>query len=555
VTVNDRGTADQYFFYNSTSHTVTYNIVGGQLYRIDSVEHRYFGGSNYTSFQNFINFSGISHLTVYGGKCINNYDVLTDALSTPVSIYGGPNDMLAFNDSSNADDMSDYTVTTNRVTRVGLDFAGQDGGENATYTAMVDYYYIPDVFVTGGTSPYENFFVQGVAGGTHMTIIGGLGQNAFYIGDAANSLDAIAGDLHIYGQGTDSLVFNDTALQPLDGFTDTVAFTLTAYTLERTHTSTYTDAFGPLSFTNTEEIAFTGVQSLVVDGGSTATSFAVESTLAGGLSIDCGAGDNTITIGGAGNGLEELSGPIQIFGGAGTNHLVIDDRLALADGFSLANSAFTINAQSVSHTVDLTYTDRNGNVITRTATAEVSYDSVADVALYGGSTDNIFLVQALPVAATTLDGGSGVNTLDYSGYTGGVTVNLQLGQATGFVALANIRNVTGSNGNDILVGDGNDNILIGGTGRNLIIGGGGADQLIGGNDDNILIAGTTAYDLNPDALQAIMQEWTRTDLTFDERVAELSGSDFADPLTVDTVFADPNGVVVSGPAQNWLPAS
>ena len=60
----------------------------------------------------------------------------------------------------------------------------------------------------------------------------------------------------------------------------------------------------------------------------------------------------------------------------------------------------------------------------------------------------------------TLDGG-GVNTLDYSAYTGDVVVDLPLGTATGFAAISNIQNVTGSIGNDILVGDANANVLVG----------------------------------------------------------------------------------------------
>jgi hypothetical protein len=39
--------------------------------------------------------------------------------------------------------------------------------------------------------------------------------------------------------------------------------------------------------------------------------------------------------------------------------------------------------------------------------------------------------------------------------------------------------------------------------------------------DNILIAGTTAYDTNLTALDAIMAEWTRTDLSFEQRLAHL----------------------------------
>jgi hypothetical protein len=43
-----------------------------------------------------------------------------------------------------------------------------------------------------------------------------------------------------------------------------------------------------------------------------------------------------------------------------------------------------------------------------------------------------------------------------------------------------LHDVTGSVGDDLLVGDANANVLIGGTGRNVIIGGGGGDTIVGG---------------------------------------------------------------------------
>jgi hypothetical protein len=113
---------------------------------------------------------------------------------------------------------------------------------------------------------------------------------------------------------------------------------------------------------------------------------------------------------------------------------------------------------------------------------------------------------------------------------GGVTVNLRLGTATGLSGgIANIRNVTGSAGNDILVGDAAGNVLQGGDGRDLLIGGLGADTIDGEGGDDIVVGGYTAYDLNSTALDAIMAEWTRTDLdglagldSYDARVDHLS---------------------------------
>ena len=91
----------------------------------------------------------------------------------------------------------------------------------------------------------------------------------------------------------------------------------------------------------------------------------------------------------------------------------------------------------------------------------------------GDAGNDTFAIDALPQGWNlSLDGKGGTNTLDYSGYSADVTVNLARGTASGLGAIQNIRNVTGSNGNNTLVGDANANVLIGGTGRNILIGGG-----------------------------------------------------------------------------------
>src|SRR5262249_37205548 len=168
-----------------------------------------------------------------------------------------------------------------------------------------------------------------------------------------------------------------------------------------------------------------------------------------------------------------------------------------------------------------TYTDAFGP-LTFTSTQAISFTGVQSLVIEGGSTGNTFDLVSIPTGTDLfLDGGAGSNTLDYSAYTGDVVANLSLGTATGFAAITNIQNVTGSIGNDILVGDTSANVLVGGTGRNLIIGGAGADQLFGGGDENILIAGSTAFDSDPAALAAVMAEWTRTDLPYADRVGHL----------------------------------
>jgi Ca2+-binding RTX toxin-like protein len=128
--------------------------------------------------------------------------------------------------------------------------------------------------------------------------------------------------------------------------------------------------------------------------------------------------------------------------------------------------------------------------------------------------------------------------------------------------ILNVQNVTGSQGNDLIVGDANPNVLRGGTGRNLIIGGGGGDQITGGGGDNLLIGGTTDY-VGPSgltALEAIMLEFVQpTD--FVTRVnnikkgkGTLAGTGYS--LSATNVHADPSvDQIWGGGGLNWFLAA
>ena len=87
-----------------------------------------------------------------------------------------------------------------------------------------------------------------------------------------------------------------------------------------------------------------------------------------------------------------------------------------------------------------------------------------------------------------IHGGSGVDTLTYESSNGKVKINLGKAKQKGGDAegdkLKSIENVTGSDGNDTLVGDGGANVLDGGKGRDKLLGKGGADTLIGGEGND-----------------------------------------------------------------------
>ena len=87
--------------------------------------------------------------------------------------------------------------------------------------------------------------------------------------------------------------------------------------------------------------------------------------------------------------------------------------------------------------------------------------------------------------ADVLDGGAGIDTADYAAAAAGMRAQLNTGIAAsdgdgGTDTLIGIENVTGSDFNDVLIGDNGVNVLRGGLGADTLIGLGGDDILWGG---------------------------------------------------------------------------
>jgi ELWxxDGT repeat protein/VCBS repeat-containing protein len=110
-------------------------------------------------------------------------------------------------------------------------------------------------------------------------------------------------------------------------------------------------------------------------------------------------------------------------------------------------------------------------------------------------------------------------------------------------------NLKAGGGPTVLLGGAGNDTLTGGRGRDILIGGLGADSLTGGPGDDILIAGTTAHDANPAALFQILSEWSRTDLTYLQRIDHLrNGGGLNDGylLNASTVANDQSVDVLTG---------
>ena len=248
---------------------------------------------------------------------------------------------------------------------------------------------------------------------------------------------------------------------------------------------------------------FSSFENLVGGAGNDTFSFKVGGSITG--NIDGGGGTNTLDY-------SALAGPVTV-------NLQTDTASDI--GGTFANiSNFVGSAGSDSLIGPNVATQWN---ITAANGGTVGADTFSSFEnLFGGSANDTFSLFDGGSLSGEIDGGGGTNTLDYSNYTANVIVNLALNTATGIGGgVFNIQGIIAGAGNSMFIGNAANNFFKGGTGRSLFIGGGGSDTLIGGSGDSLLIGDSTVYDTNAVALAAIFNEWTRTDLSFEQRVADL----------------------------------
>ncbi len=114
--------------------------------------------------------------------------------------------------------------------------------------------------------------------------------------------------------------------------------------------------------------------------------------------------------------------------------------------------------------------------------------------LSGGSGNDTFVAGDFQ---ERFDGGDGIDLLTYEASTSGVTVDLTTelldrGYATGDILIGGIINVTGSQFDDLITGDGMNNQLVGWDGADSLHGQDGNDQLFGNDGDDQLFGGLGA---------------------------------------------------------------
>jgi N-acetylneuraminic acid mutarotase len=396
-----------------------------------------------------------------------------------------------------------YVVSATQITRAPYD--PPNPPRNPTQT--INYFNMAHVNVYGSNGA-DGWNARSTLAGTTTALYSGGGGvnhgNEFIVENTADVLDDIQGPLALHAGGIYDFAFVYDGLNAV-GHT----YTLTTGMVQRDGMAniTYDGGLGEL-IVQTANNPYSGHTPNTVYVQSLGKLFAA---------VAVGKND-TVTVGQNGS-MAGIVGDVRIQGLVGQ----VPKQVTL-----------DASADNTAHTVTLGSDPTFGYLVNGLANSSqglgrlgLQLDPVTPVSIRAGAGNDVVRVRDLTgIPALTLDAGGGTNTLDYSPYTGDVMVDLPKAYATGFASIKNIQNVIGSNGNNLLVGNGTGNVLTGGTGRNVLIGRGGGATLEArtslGND--ILIGGTTDWDMNLPALQAIMSEWDRTDLAFADRRADLLGN-------------------------------
>jgi Ca2+-binding RTX toxin-like protein len=245
------------------------------------------------------------------------------------------------------------------------------------------------------------------AGGNpvQVDVFAGGGNDAINVGDTTNSLDPILGAVNIDGEdGTDTINVND------QGNTDAQTYDITNATVDRTGAGT---------------ITYANAEALIVNAATLGDTVNVLSTLATTpVIVNGGTGDDTFNVGNAANSLDDIVGQLDVNGDGDTDVLNLNDN---------------DDADANTYDIEATKVSRTGGVLVNYTTVEtlnVNAGDGADVLnilttsvltnLTGNDGDDkfIFATDGITLLGGTINGGLGIDTLDYTAYTTSVNANL-----------------------------------------------------------------------------------------------------------------------------------
>jgi Ca2+-binding RTX toxin-like protein len=451
-----------------------------------------------------VSFSGLENVivegtgggvrTVLGNSDANNFSVGTLATGS-VSFGGrGGNDTLtgsAQGDTLTGGDDNDILIGLAGADQLSGD-AGDDtlrGGTGSdtlsggTGTDTVDYSTaaggVTASLTTGlatsdGDGGADNFAsIENLTGSAFGDSLIGNGANNVLVGGAGN--DGLA------GAGGDDVLRGGAGVDVLDGGTgvDTVDYSTAAAGVRaqlNTNASTNDGDGGTDTFVGIEHLIGSAFNDTLFGDGT-------GNILRGGAGYDVllGLGGNDILWGGAGASNE-------LYGGLGDDLYVLEGNDTVIEVAGQGNDTIDvrINAYVIAVNVENVIFGGTGN-FAGTGNAQ------ANIITGGAGNDNLRGLGGVD----QLNGGAGTDTADYTLAAAGVVARLDINQATrdgdgGVDIFTGIENLTGSNFNDVLLGDAGNNRLDGGIGTDALLGFGGDDFLTGGSGggNNELQGGT-----------------------------------------------------------------
>jgi Ca2+-binding RTX toxin-like protein len=312
----------------------------------------------------------------------------------------------------------------------------------------------------------------------------GGGDDAL-IGDAAdNRLDGSSGSDWIVGGGGDDWLVERYDLTGVDrlfggapgadaGF-DTIDYSSSGLgvIVQLSGYTTANDAARTLFAT------FSGIEAAVGSGfGDVLIGNAADNVLAGGAGADWlvgAAGDDTFVQSIDASSIDRLFGDAGIdtidYSSAGAGVVV------QLSGYSTSGGATLATFTGIENAIGTAFNDV---LVGNASDNRIAGGQGADW-LVGGAGNDAF-VQDIQTGVDTIFGDAGTDTIDYSGASAGVTVQLSGYAASGGATLATFAGIEGAIGsafNDALIGNASANSLTGGAGGDWLVGGGGADTFV-----------------------------------------------------------------------------
>jgi hypothetical protein len=358
--------------------------------------------------------------------------------------------------------------------------------------------------------------VEGTSTTTNLSL--GTARTAVAVDLRSQSLQNLAGPLDITSAASGSSLTVYDQQDPGDppAFAPS-SYLLGASAITRTDYHVDIESFPPVPVAATRVIDYptSGMASVTIytDNKGTAVDMAGTSTK---TTINVGSANTAVTVESVG---KNLGAELKIVGGTGTN---------------------TLYAPATANTWRLTGSNAG------TLDGSVGFTHFAN--LDGGGVSDSFDFSPGGSITGSISAGSGNNWLNYARLSTAVTVNLVTGSATDVGGtVSGIEGVVGGSGANTLTG----------SRRSLLIGGKGSSKLSGGAGDNLMIAGSTKYDLKDAALDAILAEWDRTDLSFAKRIKDLSdggGLNGSNVLTLKTVSSNnkSNTITSNNAGDSWI---